>query len=111
MSSPSDAQRYNSRLGLWLCGLYTLFYLGFVLLSALAASTMEIEVIAGLNLAIVYGFALIVIAIAMALLYGVLCRSEPPSTVSKAPSSKAPSASGSDKADSAASGEDGGIEA
>lgn len=32
--------------------------------------------IAGLNLAIIYGFALILGALVMALLYGLLCRSE-----------------------------------
>jgi hypothetical protein len=33
--------------------------------------------VAGLNLAIVYGFALIVVAFALALVYGMLCRNEP----------------------------------
>ncbi|KAA5545121.1 DUF485 domain-containing protein [Roseiconus nitratireducens] len=77
MSSLSDSERSNARLGLWLFGLYTLLYLGFVLISAFSASTMETKVVAGLNLAIVYGFALIIIALVMALAYGVLCRPEP----------------------------------
>lgn len=72
-----DAQRANSRLGLRLFAVYLALYLGFVLTSAFSASTMEREVFAGLNLAVVYGFALIVGALVMALIYGALCKSEP----------------------------------
>ncbi|WP_182867985.1 DUF485 domain-containing protein [Rhodopirellula sp. JC639] len=77
MSSLSDTQRSNARLGLWLFAVYLVLYLGFVFLSAFAAHLMERPVIAGLNLAIVYGFGLIVGALVMALLYGMLCKSEP----------------------------------
>jgi uncharacterized membrane protein (DUF485 family) len=82
MSSLSETQRqqvqqYNARLGLWLFAIYLVLYLGFVFLSAFAPSSMDQEVLAGLNLAIVYGFALIVGAFLMAMLYGVLCRTEP----------------------------------
>ncbi|QDV44108.1 hypothetical protein Enr13x_39700 [Stieleria neptunia] len=77
MSSLSDTQRSNARLGLWLFAVYLVLYLGFVFLSAFAADVMERPVLAGLNLAIVYGFGLIVGALVMALLYGVLCKSEP----------------------------------
>lgn len=74
MSSLSDSQRSNARLGLWLFAAYLALYLGFVLLSAFSAQTMEQPVIAGLNLAIVYGFGLIVGALVMALIYGWLCK-------------------------------------
>ena len=77
MSSLSDTQRSNARLGLWLFAVYLLLYLGFVFMSAFAAQLMERPVIAGLNLAIVYGFGLIVGALVMALIYGMLCKSEP----------------------------------
>ncbi|QDV81574.1 DUF485 domain-containing protein [Planctomycetes bacterium TBK1r] len=77
MSSLTDTQRSNARLGLWLFAVYLVLYLGFVLLSAFAADVMERPVLAGLNLAIVYGFGLIVGALVMALLYGMLCKSEP----------------------------------
>ncbi|MCS7465820.1 DUF485 domain-containing protein [Stieleria sp. ICT_E10.1] len=77
MSSLTDTQRSNARLGLWLFAVYLVLYLGFVLLSAFAADVMERPVLAGLNLAIVYGFGLIVGALLMALLYGMLCKSEP----------------------------------
>jgi uncharacterized membrane protein (DUF485 family) len=77
MSSLSDTQRSNARLGLWLFAVYLVLYLGFVFLSAFAAQVMERPVIAGLNLAIVYGFGLIIAAIVMALIYGMLCKTEP----------------------------------
>jgi uncharacterized membrane protein (DUF485 family) len=74
---PSSARQFNSRLGLILFVIYLAFYLGFVLINAFAADVMETIVLAGLNLAIVYGFALIVIALLLAGIYGVMCRAEP----------------------------------
>lgn len=74
---PSSARQYNTRLGLILFAIYLLFYLGFVLINAFAASLMEAIVVAGLNLAIVYGFGLIVVAFVMAMIYGFMCRNEP----------------------------------
>ena len=74
---PNNARRFNTRLGIVLFVIYTLLYLGFVLSNAFAADMMETRVAAGLNLAIVYGFALIVIALLMSLVYGALCRSDP----------------------------------
>ncbi|MCC9656061.1 DUF485 domain-containing protein [Rhodopirellula halodulae] len=59
-----------SRLGLVLFVVYLLLYGGFVLLNAFDAETMETIVFAGLNLAIVYGFGLILVAIGMSLIYG-----------------------------------------
>ena len=77
MSSLTDTQRSNARLGLWLFAIYLALYLGFVFLSAFAPQMMEQPFVAGLNLAIVYGFGLIVGALVMALVYGMLCKREP----------------------------------
>ena len=77
MSSLTDTQRSNARLGLWLFVIYLVLNLVFVLLSAFAPLMMEQPFVAGLNLAIVYGFGLIVGALVMALVYGILCKSEP----------------------------------
>ena len=60
----------NSRIGLVLFFLYLLLYGGFVLLNAFSPSTMEATPIAGVNVAILYGFGLIVAAFVMALVYG-----------------------------------------
>ena len=75
--SPSSQRQFNTRLGLILFVVYLAFYLGFVLINAFAANVMETVVVAGLNLAIVYGFGLIVLALLLALIYGGLCRNEP----------------------------------
>ena len=66
----------NARLGLILFFVYLAFYAGFVLLAAFSPATMQRTPWAGVNLAIWYGFALILAAFALALLYGALCRTE-----------------------------------
>lgn len=62
------------KIGLWLFGVYCLFYAGFVLLNAFAPKVMELTPFGGVNLAIWYGFALIGGALVLALLYAWLCR-------------------------------------
>lgn len=64
----------NARIGLILFCVYCLFYAGFVGLNAFSPATMESTPVAGVNLAILYGFALIVVAFVLALLYGLLCK-------------------------------------
>lgn len=75
--SPSPQRRFNTRLGLLLFLIYLALYSGFVLINAFAADKMETIVLAGLNLAIVYGFGLIAFALVLALIYGLLCRKDP----------------------------------
>jgi uncharacterized membrane protein (DUF485 family) len=70
----------NSRFGLALFFVYLAFYAGFVLLAAFSPATLERMPWAGVNLAIWYGFALIVAAFILALLYGALCRSSEPAS-------------------------------
>ena len=62
-----------TRLGLALFAVYLLLYTGFVLLAAFAPELMEATPIAGVNLAIWYGFGLIAAAILLALAYGWAC--------------------------------------
>ena len=74
---PTSSQRqYNARLGILLFAIYLALYLGFVLINAWRADLMERIVLAGLNLAVVYGFGLILVAFLLALIYGVMCRGE-----------------------------------
>lgn len=65
----------NARIGRWLFAIYLVLYGGFVLLNAFSPETMEILPAAGINLAIYYGFGLIVAAFVLAMLYGILCGS------------------------------------
>ncbi len=67
-------QARNARIGLILFAVYLLLYGGFVMLNAFSPQTMEVTPIAGVNLAILYGFTLIVAALLLALVYGWLCR-------------------------------------
>lgn len=64
----------NTRYGLVLFTVYLVLYGGFVLLTAFKAEWMESMPWGGVNLAIVYGFGLIAMALVLALVYGWLCR-------------------------------------
>ena len=66
----------SARIGMVLFGVYLLLYGGFVLINAFSPSTMELTPVAGVNLAILYGFGLIIAALVLALLYGWLCRGD-----------------------------------
>jgi uncharacterized membrane protein (DUF485 family) len=79
-------QARNTRFGLILFTVYLVFYSGFVLLAAFSPDTMEVLPAAGVNLAIWYGFGLIVGAFVLALVYGWACRlSEPPTSDADTP--------------------------
>ena len=69
-------QSSNARLGLKLFMVYLALYLGFVLISAFAPEVMERTPIAGINLAILYGFGLIIGALALSLIYGFMCNDD-----------------------------------
>ncbi len=75
MPSSSIRDR-NTRLGLQLFAFYALFYLAFVLVNAFAPQWGEWLIWGGLNLAVVWGLALIVLAFLLALVYGLLCADE-----------------------------------
>ena len=63
----------NARIGLVLFAFYLLLYGGFVVLNAFSPETMEATPLAGVNLAVWFGFALIAAAMIEALIYGWLC--------------------------------------
>lgn len=65
---------YKMRLGIWMFIFYSLFYAGFVAINLLAPQSMGAVVFLGLNLATVYGFALIIVALIEALVYDAMCR-------------------------------------
>jgi uncharacterized membrane protein (DUF485 family) len=72
-SGPDPAFLYKRRLGAWMFVLYALVYAGFVVINLVRPGAMEAVVLAGLNLAVVYGFGLIVFALLLALVYNRAC--------------------------------------
>lgn len=69
-----QASAQRSLLGLWLFAFYLLLYGGFVLLNAFAPADMDQTPFAGVNIAVLYGLGLILVAFVMALIYDWLCR-------------------------------------
>lgn len=65
---------HNTRLGVVLFCVYVAFYAGFMALSAFWPDVMSRPVLRGANLAVVYGFALIGVALVVAVIYMRLCR-------------------------------------
>jgi len=63
----------KARLGIWLFAFYSLVYCGFVALNILSPQAMKVKVVLGLNLAVVYGFGLILLAVIMGVIYNRLC--------------------------------------
>jgi uncharacterized membrane protein (DUF485 family) len=64
----------NSSAGVKLFFVYVLLYGGFMALSAFAPQKMDEIRIGGVNLAIIYGFGLILAALVLALIYMSICR-------------------------------------
>jgi hypothetical protein len=64
---------YKMHLGVWMFLAYALFYASFVAINLISPLTMGKDVFLGLNLATVYGFSLIIVALVEALIYDALC--------------------------------------
>jgi len=67
------ASEYKARLGIYLFIFYVLVYAGFIVINVMSPKTMGVIVLAGLNLACVYGFGLILLAIIMGVIYNHMC--------------------------------------
>lgn len=70
------AVQYKTRLGAYLFFVYAAVYAGFVGINLLSPGMMEKSIVAGLNLAVVYGLGLIVLAFILAILYNAMCQKE-----------------------------------
>ncbi len=67
------ASAYKARTGLILFAIYGLVYAGFIVVNVLSPETMSKIVLFDLNLAVVYGFGLILMAVVLGVLYNFLC--------------------------------------
>ncbi|MFH2138201.1 MAG: DUF485 domain-containing protein [Candidatus Omnitrophota bacterium] len=73
-SSGNDyAEGYKRRIGVYMFALYSFVYAGFVAINVVKPVLMEKIICGGLNLAVVYGFGLIVFALFLALIYNTMC--------------------------------------
>ncbi len=75
-SGPDHASEYKTSIGARMFILYSIVYAGFVVINVVKPVLMEKNIFAGLNLAVVYGFGLIVLALILALIYNVMCVKE-----------------------------------
>jgi len=76
-TSNSDyAVGYKSKLGILMFIIYAVIYAGFVAVNVAKPTLMEKNIIFGLNLAVVYGFGLIIFALILAMIYNHLCTSQ-----------------------------------
>lgn len=71
---------YNARLGLVLFAFYLAAYVGFVVLAAVSQDVMKRPSLGGVNVAVLYGFGLIIGAFVVSIAYMLLCRNPPVSS-------------------------------
>ncbi len=65
---------YKTRLGVWMFLLYAIVYAGFMAINLAIPKLMaERTIFFGVNVAVAYGFGLIIFALLLALLYNFLC--------------------------------------
>ncbi len=67
------ASEWKAKLGVKLFWVYSVIYMGFVGIAVFAPDKMKTPVIAGTNLAIIYGMSLIIFAIVLGLVYNHAC--------------------------------------
>ena len=67
------AAKRKTRLGIWMFVCYTIVYGVFVAIGVANYEAMKILVVGDLNLAVTYGFGLIVLAIILGLIYNWRC--------------------------------------
>ncbi len=68
----AKTSRKKSKLGIWMFLLYAVIYAVFIIINVIDPKIMGLD-IGGLNLAIVYGFGLIIFALILALIYNAIC--------------------------------------
>lgn len=67
-----NAIKAKTKLGAIMFICYAIIYAGFIFINVTSPKLMQLD-IGGLNLAIVYGFGLIILALVLALIYNAQC--------------------------------------
>ncbi|MBU0469323.1 MAG: DUF485 domain-containing protein [Candidatus Omnitrophica bacterium] len=68
-----NSSDYKTKTGLKLFIIYCMIYIGFVAINTIKPKLMGLKIAFGLNLACIYGFGLIILAIIMGLIYNAGC--------------------------------------
>ena len=68
-----DLIAYKSKVGIKLFFVYALVYVVFVVINTVKPTLMDVKVLFGVNLASIYGFFLIILAIVLGLVYNSIC--------------------------------------
>lgn len=72
-SGHDPASDFKKRIGIRMFIAYATIYAGFVVINALIPTLMGRRIVFGLNLAVTYGFGLIVLAIIAGVIYNWIC--------------------------------------
>ncbi|MDO9153798.1 MAG: DUF485 domain-containing protein [Paludibacter sp.] len=72
-SGPDNASEKKAKLGVIMFFIYTIVYAGFVFIGLSKPELMGLKSLGGLNIAILYGFGLIALAIIMGFIYNYFC--------------------------------------
>lgn len=89
ISKDSDfSEKRKSNIGIRMTILYAIIYGGFVVLSVFFPAMMGVEFLFGMNLAITYGLALILIAIIFAIIYNLMVKVPNPNNLARRSNNK-----------------------
>jgi len=72
-SGKDPASEIKKRIGIRMFIAYAAIYAGFIIINTFAPRLMEKKVLFGMNLAVTYGFALILLAIIAGIIYNAVC--------------------------------------
>ncbi len=75
-SGKDPAAAFKTALGVRMFIGYAVIYAGFIGINVISPLSMESEVFMGLNLAVTYGFGLIVFALILAVIYNQICNNK-----------------------------------
>lgn len=64
--------RVKAKIGIWMFAGYTIVYAAFIILNVVNPNLMGLD-LGMLNLAIIFGFGLIILALILALVYNAIC--------------------------------------
>jgi len=75
-SGKDPAVSFKTNLGVKMFIAYAIIYAGFIFINLFSPISMEKEIMMGLNLSVVYGFGLIILALVLAVIYNQACNNK-----------------------------------